>query len=102
MYAIGFAIVLVPLGVLGVVVSGGNSGAALAAFLFAAVLLLVVYPAILWVVTAIALLIYNLAAKITGGIEVDVERLQPPAGNWPGYAPGYDQGWSQQGSWPPR
>lgn len=55
------------------------------------ILVLLVVPFIYalagWIFTALACLIYNLAARITGGIEVEVERREPPpqpavVGNW--------------------
>lgn len=64
-----------------------------------------------WIATAIGCLIYNFAAKLTGGIEVEVDRFERPAPQLPatwGTAPGPAQAWqqgrdaSQQGqhSWP--
>lgn len=50
----------------------------------------IVYAAVGWMFTALACLIYNLAARITGGIEfeaVSVAAAQPPATTAPPAAP---------------
>jgi hypothetical protein len=76
-YAIVFAIIFVPLLLLGVAFVPGDAAAALGGWLAAGVVLLVVYPLIIWVVTALACLVYNLAARLVGGIEVEIERAAP-------------------------
>ena len=81
-YAIVFAIIFVPLALLGLAFVPGEAASALAGLLAAGVVLVVVYPLIIWIVTALACLIYNLAARLVGGIEVEIERtaLVPSAG----------------------
>jgi len=104
-YAIGFAILAIPLAFIALAAPRGAfaMAAIVPAMLFA---LLVVYPLLIWVFTAIACLIYNLVARWLGGIEVEIERLQPPGSAPYGY-PGYGQTsgpapWtSGQGQWPP-
>jgi len=43
----------------------------------------VLYGLIGWIFTAVACLIYNLVARWTGGIEVQVERREPPVATVP-------------------
>ncbi|HUG48643.1 MAG TPA: hypothetical protein VMP67_09540 [Candidatus Limnocylindria bacterium] len=73
-YAIAFAILAVPLVLIALSAPRGAFGlaAAIPAMLIA---LLVIYPLLIWVLTAVACLVYNLAARWVGGIEVDVERV---------------------------
>jgi hypothetical protein len=88
-YAIAVAIVMVPI-VLIVIATGtpreqgALAGIGVAFALFAALILLVIYPLLVWVFTAIACLAYNVAARWVGGIVVEVER---PAGALPGAEP---------------
>jgi hypothetical protein len=102
-YAIGFAVLLIPLALLGLFFAPRDSvGGVVSGFVVLALLVLVVYPLLIWIFTAAALLIYNAAAKLTGGIEVDVERLQPPPAPF-GTAQGLYQDWPQPGGgWPSR
>jgi membrane protease YdiL (CAAX protease family) len=92
-YAIAFAFVAIPLALIGLAAPRGAfaMAAVVPALLF---VLLVVYPIVIWVFTAIACLVYNLAARFVGGIEVQVERppqaWTAPPGAWAGQAPG---GW---------
>jgi hypothetical protein len=85
-----------------------NAGAGIIFFLIG----LIIYAGFLWVFTAIGLLIYNLVAGFTGGIEVEVERdtapmpapgYGPPGYGAPGYGPpGYaPPGYGAPGSTPP-
>jgi len=87
-YAIAFAIILIPIALIGLAVGAQPVGGALTAMVSIGVVLVVVYPLLIWVATAIACLIYNLAARWVGGIEIDVERptVAPPpraAAPWP-------------------
>jgi hypothetical protein len=81
-----------------------NAGGAIIAFLIGIIL----YAGFLWVFTAIGLLIYNLVAGFTGGIEVEVERqpapMAAPGYGPPGYAPpgyGAPPGYAPPGYGPP-
>jgi hypothetical protein len=67
-----------------------NGGAAIAGIL----IFIVFYAGFLWVFTAIGLLVYNLVAGLTGGVEIEL--FQPPP---PVYVPG--PAWGQQPSAPP-
>ena len=89
-YAIVFAIIFVPIALLGLAfVPGGDAVSGLAGMLSIGVVLVVVYPLIIWVGTALACLIYNLAARLVGGIEFEIERPAPvpmagqPQPPWP-------------------
>ena len=72
MYAIGFAILLVPIAILGLAAQPGCR--AVGGVIVVGLALVVVYPLGIWIATALACLLYNLTAKWVGGIEVDVER----------------------------
>jgi hypothetical protein len=72
-FFIPFALLLLAAGTSGT--GGGNAGAVLVVGLLA----VLVYGLVGWVVTAIACAVYNLAAGWVGGIEVQVESVQPPA-----------------------
>ena len=98
MYAIAFAVVFVPIALFGLLAglsTERGGGVVVAGILLLGVVLLVVYPILIWVVTALACLVYNLAARWVGGIEVDVER-RPQA-----WTPG--PAWTSQpsGGWVP-
>lgn len=113
MYAVVVAVILIPLLLIFAAVPGaaGRQGAAagFAGLLTFGLIGIVVYGIIGWVVTAIACLVYNLVARFVGGIEVQVDRLEPPAptpgpAGW-GAPPGSGHGqggWGQQPtSWGP-
>lgn len=77
-YMLMIAIFFVPIAILVVVVDRGDAAApagVLAIGLVAAIL----YGVLGWIVTAIACALYNVAAGWTGGIEVQVESVAPPA-----------------------
>lgn len=81
LYLVMIVVVFVPLAVIVALVapnSGlvGNAGAV--AVLFVGLLAAVFYGIIGWISTAIACLLYNFAARTIGGIEVQVEAVQPP------------------------
>ncbi len=86
MYLLVIAIVLVPILLLvtavGTATPGGlggqDGGLAVAGVLVIGVLAAVFYGVIGWVFTAIACLVYNAVARWTGGIEVQVDRVEPP------------------------
>ena len=90
-YAIVFLVIAIPLALLGLAAPRGGFGAAfIGFFLF---VLLVVYPLIIWVFTALACLVYNLAARFVGGIEVEVERRQEPWMAAPTWSPDAPPPW---------
>jgi hypothetical protein len=83
MYIVIVAIFAIPFllifGIAGVSLNGGpNVGAGLAGILIAGVFVVLVYGLLGWVFTAIACVIYNLVAGWVGGIEVEVDRVEPP------------------------
>jgi hypothetical protein len=85
MYFVLFALVLVPLLAIAgsVPQSAGPGQDAVRTFGplgFAAVGLLValLYAIVGWIFVALACLLYNVVARFTGGIEVQVERFEPP------------------------
>ena len=87
-YVIVFAILFLPFALLSVAFAPRGGSLVVAGIIFFAVILLVVYPLMIWIFTAIACLVYNLAARWVGGIEVEIERpptWAPPAvqGGWP-------------------
>lgn len=109
-YAIGFGIIAIPLALIGLAAPRGAFAAAAVVPIFLFVLL-VVYPLVIWVFTAIACLVYNLAARWVGGIEVEIER--PPrvwtGAGWPPSTPPWggppeQSGWAPSpppAAWPP-
>ena len=88
-YVIVFAILFVPLALISLVLTPSTSGATVVAGIFAVgIVVFVIYPLMIWIFTALACLVYNLAARWVGGIEVEIERpptWTPPAvqGGWP-------------------
>jgi hypothetical protein len=85
MYMVIVAIFAIPFFLLfaiaGVSVNGGptQSTGLVAGGIVFAVLAVLFYGLLGWVFTAIACLIYNLVAGWVGGIEVEVDRVEPPA-----------------------
>lgn len=82
LYVVMVAIIFVPMTVIVALVaprSGmvGNAGAV--AMLLLGVVAALFYGLIGWVFTAIACLLYNFVAGLTGGIEIQIEAVQPPA-----------------------
>lgn len=86
MYVVIIAVVAIPflllIAVAGVSLSGGQSAGAgaigVVAALLGAVLVALFYGLIGWVFTAIACVVYNIAAGWVGGIEIQVEPVAPP------------------------
>lgn len=81
MYLIGTAVVFVPLVILGGVAgiaAGGNAGAVSIGLAVLGLLFAVGYGVLGWVVTAIACVLYNVAAGWVGGIELQLEAVAPP------------------------
>ena len=80
MYVLLIGIVFIPaaiiVGLAGVTSSTAGAGAV--ALLVGGALVAILYAAIGWVFTAIACVIYNVAAGWVGGIEVQVESVTPP------------------------
>jgi hypothetical protein len=60
---------------------GGGATAAMGGIgtLFVGAILALIYAVVGWVFTAIFCLIYNLAARLTGGIEMELTTVAPPA-----------------------
>jgi hypothetical protein len=88
LYVVIIAVIFVPIGLLfavalpsaGVGGSGsaflGNAGGV--AIVFFGLLIAIFYGFVGWIVTAIACLLYNFAAGMIGGIEIQLEAVQPP------------------------
>ena len=74
-FAIPFALLAAATG--GVATTTGRIGPV--EVLTFAVVAMLLYGIFGWVFTAIACAVYNLAARFTGGIEVEVDRVAPPA-----------------------
>ena len=84
MYVVIVAIFAIPflliVGIAGVSTNGGpNVGTGMVGGLVLSVVIALFYGLIGWVFTAVACLIYNLVAGWIGGIEVEVDRVEPPA-----------------------
>jgi hypothetical protein len=84
MYVVIVAIFAIPflliVGIAGVSTNDGpNVGAGMVGGLVLSVVIALFYGLIGWVFTAVACLIYNLVAGWIGGIEVEVDRVEPPA-----------------------
>ena len=82
-YVVIVAVFLIPftllVGIAGVSMNGGPEvGAGVVGILLFSVVIALVYGVVGWVVTAIGCAIYNLVAGWIGGIEVEVERVEPP------------------------
>ena len=73
-FFIPFALVLLAAGTSGTTGSTNAGGP-----IFVGLLAVLLYGLLGWVMTAIACAVYNLAAGWIGGIEVQVEPMQPPA-----------------------
>lgn len=83
--------IFVPFGMAFVAVapkSGAFGNLGVVEVLFFGLLLAVFYGILGWITTAVACLLYNFAAGFLGGIEVQVESVQPPqpAAGWGGAA----------------
>jgi hypothetical protein len=80
-YMVGVAVFVVPfllLGFLFVATGSPGAGQLLGGGLLFGVVAILGYGLLGWVFTAVACLIYNLAARWVGGIEVQVEPVAPP------------------------
>lgn len=79
MYMVIVAVFAIPIALLALLVapSQGSGAAGVGAVAFALVAILA-YGVFGWVFTAIAVAIYNLAARWVGGIEVEIEAVAPP------------------------
>ncbi len=84
MYMVVVAVFFVPIAVIAAIAGAAytgdatGGGAGLIGTLVLGLLAAVVYGAMGWVFTALACLLYNLAARWVGGIEVQVDRVVPP------------------------
>lgn len=87
LYLIVIAVIFVPIALIfAIAVPGtslggggafaGNAGAL--GILFIGLLLAAFYGIVGWIFTALACLLYNFAAGIVGGIEIQLEAVQPP------------------------
>ncbi|MEX1169517.1 MAG: hypothetical protein WEE50_05180 [Chloroflexota bacterium] len=81
LYVVIIAVIFVPIALLfAVAVPGsglaGNAGGI--AIVFFGLLLAIFYGIVGWIFTAIACLLYNFAAGMIGGIEIQLEAVQPP------------------------
>jgi hypothetical protein len=84
MYVVIVAIFAIPflllVGIAGVSMNGGPQvGAGIVGILIFAVVIALFYGLVGWIVTAIGCAIYNVVAGWIGGIEVEVDRVEPPA-----------------------
>lgn len=85
MYTVIVAVFAIPLFLLvaiaGVSTNGGPTQAVGSGFglLIVAIVAALVYGLIGWIATAILCLLYNFVAGLVGGIEVEVDRAEPPA-----------------------
>ena len=82
-YVVVVAIFAIPflllVGIAGVSMnSGPEVGAGVVGILVFSVVIALFYGVLGWIVTAIGCAIYNLVARWIGGIEVEVERVEPP------------------------
>lgn len=81
MYMLIVGVFAVPFGLVALLAAStqgsGASGAGLSIFLVALASILV-YGLLGWVFTAVAVAIYNVAARWVGGIEVEIESVAPP------------------------
>jgi hypothetical protein len=88
LYVVIIAVIFVPIGLIFAVAVpstgfGGDGGAFLGntggiAIVFFGLLLAIFYGIVGWIVTAIGCLLYNFAAGMIGGIEIQLEAVQPP------------------------
>jgi hypothetical protein len=82
-YVVIVAIFAIPfmllVGIAGVSMNGGPEvGAGVVGILIFSVVIALFYGVLGWIFTAIGCAIYNLVAGWIGGIEVEVERVEPP------------------------
>ena len=75
-FAIPFTLLV---GIAGVSMNGGPQvGAGIVGILIFSVVIALFYGLLGWIITAIGCAIYNLVAGWIGGIEVEVDRVEPP------------------------
>jgi hypothetical protein len=81
MYLIVTAVIVVPIVVLGGIaaVLGGQGGAVVVGIAVTGLIIGAIYGVMGWVFTALACLLYNLAAGWVGGIELQLEAVAAPA-----------------------
>lgn len=104
-FGLAFALIGVPLLLVGLINTpqgGALAGFAIVIAMVGAIVLVVVLPLLIWLLTAVACVFYNLAARWVGGVSIDVERMAPAGqhtasyGQYPpGELPTAPQGWSQ-------
>ncbi len=83
MYMLIVAIFVVPIALIGLLVApsqGQSAGAAVVGIVTLGVVAILGYGLLGWVFTALAVALYNVAARWVGGIEVQVETVAPPPG----------------------
>jgi len=78
MYMIIVAVFAIPFALLALIVTPSQASGGAGSIIVVALIAIFVYGVFGWVFTAIALAIYNLAARWVGGIEVEVETVAPP------------------------
>ena len=86
LYLIVIAVIFVPIAVIVAIAVPSSSfgGGGLAgntggiAVLFLGLVLAIFYAIVGWIFTALACLLYNFAAGMVGGIEIQLEAVQPP------------------------
>lgn len=88
LYVVIIAVIFVPIALIFAVAApnagiGGQGGAFIGnaggiAIIFFGLLLAIFYGIVGWIFTAIACLLYNFAAGMIGGIEIQLEAVQPP------------------------
>jgi hypothetical protein len=81
MYMLIVAVFVVPIALIGLLIAptqGSSAGAVAGGILTFSVLAILGYGLLGWILTALAAVIYNLAARWVGGIEVQVENVVPP------------------------
>jgi len=89
MYMLMIGIVFVPLAVIVVALGRDNNAGGAFAVLVIGLLAAIAYGIGSWIFTALACVLYNVAARWTGGIEVQVESVTPqePVQVWRPTAP---------------
>jgi hypothetical protein len=84
LYVVIIAVIFVPVALIVAIAGVGGSGAGFAgnaggvAIVFFGLLVAIFYAIVGWIFTALACLLYNFAAGMVGGIEIQLEAVQPP------------------------
>lgn len=81
LYVVIVVVLFVPITLIVAIVGSSTSfggNAAGIAVLFFGLLIAIFYGVVGWVFTAVACLLYNFAAGLVGGIEIQLEAVQPP------------------------